>query len=654
MFKKDSKALFISFLLITVFISCHSIDKLDQTLSLAEENRSELEKVLKYYKNDPNPLKLKAAIFLIENMPGHRSYIGEEIENYYKELESIINTDTTVDVKNEEIKKIARNYSKVSFQEEEDIKIVTADYLIRNIDQAFDLWGNGRLVKQVDFEQFCELILPYKCFEYQQLDAWRDTLSVRFDKKLKSKLGYDQSDNSSYFVASQINVDINASFSGTKEAETKKPVGLPFLNSSIYKVAYEDCFGSALLATMVMRSHGLPVTMDYIPQWGGKEGAHAWYTLLSDNGNYLPFSFGLSSNPGDLFFPYESIPKVYRITYTANERVVCYLNEATYKHPFFEVFEKDVTNEYVQTSNLSVQLVKTHLKDKYVYLAVFDNRSWNVVDLGVCKGGGGEFQNVGRNIIYLVLGYNGSTLVPVSYPFLVEKNGDLKYFIADTASRRNICLCRKYPKSVALADIEYRMVGGEIQASNDKDFGQYQLLYKIKDFAYPDLIKLNPDQEYRYWRYLSEKNSYCNIAELQFFEKDKDSIASGKIIGTDKIYQNNPDMVREKAFDGDYLTFFHAEQPDSAWIGLDMGKAVTIDRVRCLPRSDDNAVHYGDVYELQYWDRTGWKSLGIKKAKDKYLCFDFVPDNVLLLLSNRTRGKQERIFTFENGRQIWW
>jgi hypothetical protein len=185
MFKKDSKALFISFLLITVFISCHSIDKLDQTLSLAEENRSELEKVLKYYKNDPNPLKLKAAIFLIENMPGHRSYIGDEIENYYKELESIINTDTTVDVKNEEIKKIARNYSKVSFQEEEDIKIVTADYLIRNIDQAFDLWGNGRLVKQVDFEQFCELILPYKCFEYQQLDAWRDTLSVRFDKKLR-------------------------------------------------------------------------------------------------------------------------------------------------------------------------------------------------------------------------------------------------------------------------------------------------------------------------------------------------------------------------------------------------------------------------------------------------------------------------------------
>ena len=276
------------------------------------------------------------------------------------------------------------------------------------------------------------------------------------------------------------------------------------------------------------------------------------------------------------------------------------------------------------------------------------------MDLGVCKGDRAEFQDVGRNIVYLILGYNGRTLVPVSDPFLVEKNGDLKYFIADTANKRDISLRRKYPKSVALADIEYRMVGGEIQASNDNNFSQYELLYKIKDFSYPDLIKLNPNQEYRYWRYLSEKNSYCNIAELQFFEKDKDCVASGKIIGTDKIYQNNPDMVREKAFDGDYLTFFHAEQPDSAWIGLDMGKAVVIDRVRCLPRSDDNAIHHGDVYELQYWDRTGWKSLGINKAKDKYLYFSLVPDNVLLLLSNRTRGKQERIFTFENGHQIWW
>lgn len=70
MFRKVFKILLASFLLVSVLISCHTNSKLDQALSLAGENRSELEKGLEYYKKDSDPLKLKAAIFLIENMPG--------------------------------------------------------------------------------------------------------------------------------------------------------------------------------------------------------------------------------------------------------------------------------------------------------------------------------------------------------------------------------------------------------------------------------------------------------------------------------------------------------------------------------------------------------------------------------------------------------
>ena len=31
-----------------------------------------------------------------------------------------------------------------------------------------------------------------------------------------------------------------------------------------------------------------------------------------------------------------------------------------------------------------------------------------------------------------------------------------------------------------------------------------------------------------------------------------------------------------------------------------------------------------------------------------------VPDNALLLLHNTTKGKEERIFTYENKKQVWW
>jgi hypothetical protein len=54
-----------------IFSSCKE-SSLEGALSLSGKNRPELERVLTHYKNDA--LKLKAAQFLIKNMPGHYSY----------------------------------------------------------------------------------------------------------------------------------------------------------------------------------------------------------------------------------------------------------------------------------------------------------------------------------------------------------------------------------------------------------------------------------------------------------------------------------------------------------------------------------------------------------------------------------------------------
>ena len=36
------------------------------------------------------------------------------------------------------------------------------------------------------------------------------------------------------------------------------------------------------------------------------------------------------------------------------------------------------------------------------------------------------------------------------------------------------------------------------------------------------------------------------------------------------------------------------------------------------------------------------------------LRYEEVPGNALLLLKNHSKGKDERIFTYEDGRQVWW
>jgi hypothetical protein len=45
---------------------------------------------------------------------------------------------------------------------------------------------------------------------------------------------------------------------------------------------------------------------------------------------------------------------------------------------------------------------------------------------------------------------------------------------------------------------------------------------------------------------------------------------------------------------------------------------------------------------------------GRKLAVDNKLHYDDVPKGALLWLKNHTQGKEERIFTYEDGKQVWW
>ena len=71
--------------------SCNKYSKsVEEVLSLAGENRDELEKVLLHYQDDDS--KLKAAEFLIQNMVGHSMPTLASVETYksfYQRCDSI-------------------------------------------------------------------------------------------------------------------------------------------------------------------------------------------------------------------------------------------------------------------------------------------------------------------------------------------------------------------------------------------------------------------------------------------------------------------------------------------------------------------------------------------------------------------------------------
>ncbi len=61
----------------------------------------------------------------------------------------------------------------------------------------------------------------------------------------------------------------------------------------------------------------------------------------------------------------------------------------------------------------------------------------------------------------------------------------------------------------------------------------------------------------------------------------------------------------------------------------------------------------GQEYELFYFD-DGWESLGMSVAGDEPLVFTDVPAGCLYWLVATDSDNEERIFTIEDGKQIWW
>jgi hypothetical protein len=58
-------------------------------------------------------------------------------------------------------------------------------------------------------------------------------------------------------------------------------------------------------------------------------------------------------------------------------------------------------------------------------------------------------------------------------------------------------------------------------------------------------------------------------------------------------------------------------------------------------------------YELFYWNQ-GWQSVATLRADSSALEFNSVPEGALYWLVAKDSDKEERIFTYEDGRQIWW
>ena len=643
--------------LLTILSACSQDEMyLRYALKAAEGNRLQLERVLDHYRyEDKDPSKLAAAKYLIANMPGHYSYADTTLmARYYETALAIQKSGKAAEWQRDTLRQIGdRQFAGLSGNIVSDVKVMSANYLINNIDKAFREWRTRPWAQHLSFEEFRDWILPYKVIDLQALDDWRDILSERFSDSIKTVPVDDERRLSVYGAIDIVRNEIHTK--NTPRVLWEDRSCIPLRSASTWAhMTFGSCYDYVTMGTAVFRSVGLPSVVDRVPIWGRNHEGHSWFTFKSDQGKEVPTINSLIMPAGLPFYPYERVPKVWRDTYSINRDRVKYRNTAKYVHPF-ELCQKDVTDHYFKTSDVEVDIFRdVKLKDRYVYIAMAVNSmgpKWHVLDYGRVKHRKACFRNMGRNMLYVALGYNGKKLVPVSDPFILRKDGSVcKIHYETNGMVRSIDIRRKYYESYNVVDLRRRIVGGKIQCSDQRDFSDVVTLFTIHGTDIPDKIPVSAEHPYRYWRYLSPDGSWGSVAEVQFLD------AHGKPVNGHGIAvpEAGQDAI-DRAFDGNLLTNFEVNQPNGNWVGLDLGSKGNVSYVRIVPRSDDNDVCPDNEYELFFYDGPDWRSLGYRLANGNSLHYDNVPVNTLLWLRNYTRGRDERPFIVdEEGDIEWW
>ena len=660
--KKYTIILF-AILSLVVITGCSRNDiYLHYALKAAGKNKSELKAVLKHYRTvDKDPEKLKAAKYLIANMPAHYSYRDTAaINRYYSKALQILGTGPSPDWQRDTLRQISdTQFAGIMQDVISDVEVIRSDYLIYSIDHAFKQWRSQPWAKHLSYDEFRDWLLPYKVTEYQSLDNWRDVLSEFYNDSISTVTDPDDQRNTIYGAIEIVRNEIHSKQSAIGHRVIWEDRGsIPMRSAATWEhMTYGTCKEYVLMGIAVFRSMGFPSAMDQVISWGRNNDGHSWYVFVDDRGREQATINSLILGAGMQFYPYERIPKVRRKAYAINRDMVKYRNTTKYIHPF-DVCSTDVTDHYNVTSNVEVEISKEQINKledrKYVYIAMVVNSGgpqWKVLDYGTLKRGKACFQKMGRNMLYIVLGYDGSKLIPISSPFILHKNGNVEFLCyEESIPRISMNLRRKYYESFNVVDMRRRLLGGKIQCSDSPDFNNAVTLYTIDRTDIPYKIELNTKRPYRYWRYLAPDGSWGSISELSFYNDIGNKI-QGRGIANPEAGQDAID----RAYDGNLLSNFEINQPNGNWVGMDMGESIKVHFASVLPRSDDNDICPGNEYELLYYDGNSWLSLGYQKALSNSLLYNNIPLNTLLWMRNYTRGQDERPFIVkENGKIEWW
>ncbi|OQX81703.1 MAG: hypothetical protein B6D61_00315 [Bacteroidetes bacterium 4484_249] len=405
-------------------------------LEKSDNNRTELERVIQHYKETGDVMKEEAAYFLLGNMDEQSYAIFKLVDSSGNKIDFDVLDYEDYNAMRNGWDVIEEEKGTINFKVDtliKDYEVISSDYLINNIDLAFEAWNKNPWAKHLSFDQFCEYVLPYRSSN-EPLEDWRSY----FINELSWVKDSMQNPSDPVEAVKWVNNYIKSWFRfDPRYYEHPTDQGL----KEIMQNKMGRCEDMTNIAIYAMRALALPVMSDFTPYWANTGNNHAWNAVIDNNDSVIIFMGG-EANPGDYKLG-NKLAKVYRKTFDRQEKSLAAKKKEWEKLPPYlsKNSIKDVTSDYVPVSDIKIELAKG-IPDSTVhsYICVFNAGEWRAIDYGRIWGTRAQYYGLGRGIAYLPAFYVDKEIIPASNAIILTDSGKVVNLIPDSKNKITIKL----------------------------------------------------------------------------------------------------------------------------------------------------------------------------------------------------------------------
>lgn len=548
--------------------------------------------------------------------------------------------------------------------------IITSDFIISQIDAAYDLWKQSKHASSLSLGEFQESILPYSCIsgygQPQNLNQMKSAIPAL------AKMSEQKSINEmiKYYQAVIRNLrDINGSL-GEKSSK-----GIMSMYSRD-----EDCLDIAHYGCMILRSFGVPAVVDHVVGFRQLPGRHYFCSVYNAELKKWQGFNPEGSLPGEEDFLGTPTLNIYRDTYAAHKDTPYFLRNKDEYVPNYlnNPCMTDVTKLYMTATSVTIP-IETETSNNLAYLAGFCSRekdgliatTWATIDK---KRKRVVFDNVIPDVVYVPIIYSGTEAVSFGQPFYVKiYNGKNKICHLPISSKDtkkiDVVLHRKYPIKPNMQKIAKEMIGSVILGSNDKDFAHADTLLKLASAPtqYLQSYPLTKTGYYKYYRFQAPSAyPHSNIAHFEWLVPPTCSYKYTRHSSRTAILNPSDD---KKAPYSTYLSLedagpYQMEQMPQydynpltsaggyPFFNLKLHTPQKVEAVNYMAMHANNTITPEHEYILFYWDGK-WKECGHSKALYEYVEFKGIPSDKLYWLYDVSEGQEEIPFLVRNNHQCF-